>query len=429
MKNKFLKISFSFLAFLLMFSCSENDDYTNDSVVNATSPNLAVSLGFTNATTLIEQEASYPFSVSITEAQIVDVVVKLKQTDGTATAGEDFSMPNSVTIKKGSLSASGVITIHADELPEDEETVTIQIGLGNESNVSGVAGETVTFNIANLTDGDLVVGMSWAASSAVTDNYGTEIGAYDLADLRLLLTDSPYTTVYAGADGAGAETYVLEAGAPDGTYSFVADFYAAMYEIPADIDITLTFDQVGKINGQTHSFSNALNTTDSCPGLNYVMASVTKSGNSYSFEEVGEKSSLDLENYAGNWSVKTPYHNGLQNDFTAEVTDDTLFIDGIGQAFILNFWGETPTTSAPVEITLNSDGTVSIARQYVYTADYNGGLYDYEIEGSGTWNACGDKNILDLVYDIYYPGDANGIAKTYAAYLNYPYIGGTFTLD
>lgn len=429
MKNKFIKISFSFLALLLMFSCESNDDYTGDSVVNATNPSLTVSLGFSNTETLIEQEASYAFTVSISEAQIADVIVNLVQTAGTATAGSDFSMPSSVTILKGTMSATGEITIHSDELVEETETVTIQIGLGNESNVNSVASETVTFNIANLTDGDLVVGMSWAASSAVTDNYGTEIGAYDLADLRLLLTDSPYTTVYASADGAGAETYVLEAGAPDGTYSFVADFYAAMYEIPADIDITLTFDQVGKINGQTHSFSNALNTTDSCPGLNYVMASVTKSGNSYSFEEVGEKSSLDLENYAGNWSVKTPYHNGLQNDFTAEVTDDTLFIDGIGQAFILNFWGETPTTSAPVEITLNSDGTVSIARQYVYTADYNGGLYDYEIEGSGTWNACGDKNILDLVYDIYYPGDADGIAKSYAAYLNYPYIGGTFTLD
>ena len=185
MKNKFIKISFSFLALLLMLSCSDNDDYTNDSVVTATSPSLAVSLGFSNATTLIEQEASYSFSVSITEAQIADVIVYLEQTDGTATAGEDFSMPNSVTIKKGTLSASSEITIHADELPEDEETVTIQIGLGNESNVSGVAGETVTFNIANLTDGDLVVGMSWAASSAVTDNYGTEIDAYALADLRL----------------------------------------------------------------------------------------------------------------------------------------------------------------------------------------------------------------------------------------------------
>jgi hypothetical protein len=245
-----------------MLSCSDNDDYTNDSVVKATSPSLTVSLGFSNATTLIEQEASYPFSVSITEAQIADVIVNLEQTDGTATAGEDFSMPNSVTIKKGTLSASGEITIHADEIPEDEETVTIQIGLGNESNVSGVAGETVTFNIANLKSGDLVVGMSWAASGTVTNNSGEAVDPYALADLRLLLTDSPYTTVFASADGASAETYVLDGAAPDGTYSFVADFYAAMTELNSDLDITLSFDQVGAINSQTHLFKYALNTTD-----------------------------------------------------------------------------------------------------------------------------------------------------------------------
>ena len=428
MKNKFLKISFSFLAFLLMFSCDSNDDYTNDSLVNASSPSLAVSLSFANETTLIEQEASYMFSVAITEAQIADVIVNLAQTDGTATAGEDFTMPSSVTIKRGTLSASGEITILADELAEETETVTIQIGLGNESNVSGVTSETVTFNIANLTDGDLVVGMSWAASSTVTNNYGEEIDAYALADLRLLLTDSPYTTVYDSADGAGAESYVLSGAAPDGEYSFVADFYAAMDELPADLDITLSFDQVGAINGQTHSFSNALNTSDSCIDLNYVMATVTKSGNSYAFVEVGQKSSLVLQTYVGDWMVNTPYNVGLQNDFTAELTGDTLFIDGIGQDFIQNFWGETVTTSTPVEMQLNSDGTVTIARQYVYTADYNGALYDYEISGSGTWNSCGSTPVLDLSYDIYYPGDANGIAKNYASYLNTPYVGGTFTL-
>jgi hypothetical protein len=211
MKNKFLKISFSFLAFLLMFSCSENDDYTNDSVVKATSPNLAVSLGFTNATTLIEQEASYPFSVSITEAQIVDVVVKLKQTDGTATAGEDFSMPNSVTIKKGSLSASGEITIHADELPEDEETVTIQIGLGNESNVSEVASEIVTFNIVNVTSGDVVIDLTWTSSATITDNQGNAIAAEDLADLEILVTNAtiPTSQTFLSIDAvAGFESFI-----------------------------------------------------------------------------------------------------------------------------------------------------------------------------------------------------------------------------
>jgi len=429
MKNKFIKLSFTFLAFLLMFSCDGNDDYTGDSVLTASSTAVTVSLDFTNDQTLVEQEAEYGFTVTLSAIQMVDVVVNLEQTDGTATDGVDFSIPHTITISKGTLSASDVISIHADEIIEETETATIQIGIGNEVNVNGVSGQTVSFNIANLVEGDLVVGMSWAASSTVTNNYGEEIDAYDLADLRLLLTDSPYTTVFDSADGAGAETYVLAGNAPDGTYSFVADFYAAMSEIPAGIDITLTFDQVGAVNGQTHSFTSALSTPDFCVNLNYVMATVTKSGDSYSFTEVGQKSDIVLQNYAGNWSVETPYHAGLQNDFTAEVSDDTLFIDGIGQAFMQNFWGETVTTSAPVEIQLNSDGSVTIPRQYVYTADYKGDLYDYEIGGSGTWNSCGSKNLFDLTYDIYYPGDANGIAKTYAAYLDYPYIGGTFTLD
>ena len=393
MKNKFLKISFSFLAFLLMFSCDSNDDYTNDSVVKAVSPSLAVSLSFANETTLIEQEASYMFSVAITEAQIADVIVNLAQTDGTATAGEDFTMPSSVTIKRGTLSASGEITILADELPEETETVTIQIGLGNESNVSGVTSETVTFNIANLTDGDLVVGMSWAASSTVTNNYGEEIDAYALADLRLLLTDSPYTTVYDAADGAGAESYVLSGAAPDGEYSFVADFYAANYEIEADLNLTLTFDQVGVINGQTHSFAAALSTLDVCADLNYVMAKITKSGNSYSFEEVGEKSSFNQNIFAGTYSeVSDSNVNGWLTagaTMTAGTLPGELIVAGIYEG-LFEYWGESFQpgfgNEGLVKIYLNSDGTVTLPNQYAGQTEP--GPYDYYYNGSGTYNVC-----------------------------------------
>lgn len=309
MKNKFLKISFSFLAFLLMFSCDSNDDYTSDSVVKAVSPSLAVSLSFANETTLIEQEASYMFSVAITEAQIADVIVNLAQTDGTATAGEDFTMPSSVTIKRGTLSASGEITILADELAEETETVTIQIGLGNESNVSGVTSETVTFNIANLTEGDLVVGMSWAPSGTVTDNYGEAIDPYLIADLRLLLADSPFTQVFDSADGAVAETYVFDGGAPNGEYLFLADFYGAMDEIISDLDITLTFNQIGAINDQIHTFTAGLSTEFICDNNYLTMAKVTKTGESYTFEEVGITNSAP--SIAGVYNVVS---NGVSTD-------------------------------------------------------------------------------------------------------------------
>jgi hypothetical protein len=393
MKNKFIKISFYFLTLLLMFSCAENDDYTGDTVLTVSSPSLEVSLGFSESQTLIEAETSYDFTVSLSETQAVDVVVYLEQTEGTATAGEDFSMPSSLTIKKGSLSASDVITIHEDEIMEDTETVTIKIGAGNEANVSGVSSKTVSFNIANLTDGDLVVGMSWAPNSSATDNYGKEYGAYELADLRLLLTDSPYTTVFDSADGAEDESYILKGDAPDGTYSFVADFYDAISDIPMDLDITLTFDQVGKINGQTHSFTAALNTTDACADLNFVMATVTKTGDSYTFAEVAEKSSFDSAVFVGEY---TELSDSNINDFLTEDisvaagTDGELIITGIYDGLFTLAWGEVFQpgfgNEGLVKISLNSDGTVNMPGQYM--GQTLPGPYDYWINGSGTYNIC-----------------------------------------
>lgn len=392
MKNKFIKISFYFLTLLLMFSCSENDDYTGDTVLTVSSPTLAVSLGFPNAQTLIEQEISYDFTVTISEIQAVDVVVYLEQTEGTATVNEDFSMPQSVKIERGALSASGKITIHEDEIMEDTETVTIQIGAGNEANLSGVSGQTVSFEIANLTEGDLVVGMSWAASSLVTDNYGNEIAAYDLANLRLLLADSPYTRIYDKANGTANETYILSEAAPDMTYSFIADIHAAMSEIPVDLDITLTFDQVGVINGQTYSFSTALNTADFCPTVNYVMATVTKSGNSYSIAEVGEKNSLDLNDVIGTWSGQATWFDVY--GYTSEVitsmdVNGDLLINGLAFQWFkgVEFWNEVIISNTPVKITFNDGCTDDfiIEEQPYIVSTWNGSPQPaYNLSGFGT---------------------------------------------
>ena len=396
MKNKLIKISFSFLTLLLMFSCAENDDYTNDSVLTVSAPALSVSLGFPNSQSIVEQEASYDITVSITSTQSVDVVVYLKQIDGTASAGEDFSMPSSLTIPKGSLSASDVISIHADEIIEDTETVTIQIGSGNEANVSGVSSETVSFEIANLTDGDLVVGMSWEISTATTDDTGAAIDPYDFADLRLSLTNVPYTQILQTADGAADETYTLSGDAPDGEYYLVADIYASMEDIIRDLNITLTFNQVGIINGQKHTFSNGLSTEYSCANNYLIMAKVSKSGENYTIEEIGENSAAP--SIAGTYDVVTngestdsgPTNNPLV-DFasTVVVTDNGngtyTFSDGwagvyvewytiYGYTFLeeqtitltpclelIGAWTDAFGGSNALRGTVNTDGTLSIS--------------------------------------------------------------------
>ena len=402
MKNKFIKISFSFLALLLMFSCESNDDYTGDSVVNATNPSLTVSLGFSNTETLIEQEVSYAFTVSISEAQIADVIVNLVQTAGTATAGSDFSMPSSVTILKGTMSTTSEITIHSDELVEETETVTIQIGLGNESNVNSVASETVTFNIANLTDGDLVVGMDWNASSTVTDNYGKEIGAYDLGDLRLLLTDG--TNILDGADGAVAETYTLVANAPDGVYYIVADFYDAM-DIPADLDITLTFDQVGTMNNVTSTFPSAINTNFNCANNFVTLTKITKVGTNYTLSDVGVN---NIDSQAVSWGGIDTYDyyapDGWDSKITTGVDCGGKLIKGLNAEWMVNVWGESIESEALVYYTVDASGTITIPLQELFTTSWNGAPYDYQVSGTGTYDDSGDVPVIHLEYILQQDG-------------------------
>lgn len=160
----------------------------------------------------------------------------------------------------------------------------------------------------NYTEGNLIINMTWEASSKVTDNYGTEIGAYDLANLRLLLTDSPYTTVFESADGPTTETYILNGDAPDATYLLVAELSNAM-TIPMDLDITLTFNQVEKINGQKYTFTKGLSTEYACANNYLIMAKVSKSGENYTIEEIGENSAAP--SIAGTYDVVT---NGESTD-------------------------------------------------------------------------------------------------------------------
>lgn len=395
MKKHIIKIALVLSAAILTIACNE-DDATGAATVTAKSPSLNVTLGFANSQTLVEQEATYAFTVTLSEPQIVDVRIYLEQISGTATNGDDFSMPSLVTIPAGKTSVSDVILLHADDLIEDTETATIKIGTGLESNVGGISSQTITFNIANLTEGDLAIGLEWETAETITDNYGNEIGAYAAADLRLLLTDVPYTTLLDGADGGSAEHYVLDGAAPDGEYYIVADFYDAT-DIPVDLNLTLTFDQVGVINGQTHSFAAALNTTDICADLYFILAKVTKTGDTYAFQEVGTRSAFNVSLFAGTYSeISDTNVNGWLTDGCTMTVGDTpneLIVSGI-YAGLFAYWGETFQpgfgNEGLVSITLNADGTVTFPNQYV--GQTLPGPYDYYYSGSGSYSLC-DKTI------------------------------------
>ena len=139
-----------------------------------------------------------------------------------------------------------------------------------------------------------------------------------------------------------------------------------------------------------------------------------------------------LSDLAGVWGVDDTYTNGTyfdEQNFTATWDGTYLITSTLGQDFIKNFWAEDVTSADAVQITVTADGMVTIPRQHVFTTVYAGAPYDYEIEGSGTWvSLCGEAPVMKLQYDIYYEGDTDGLADSYAGFLGAPYLGATFVL-
>ncbi|SHI35232.1 hypothetical protein [Algibacter luteus] len=311
MKNKIYKIALVLSAFVFAIACENTDDLTGDSVVSPSNPALSVSLDFGPTESLIETEADYGFTVSLSQPQVVAVEVYLELLpNSTASEGSDLSFPHHIRIPAGSTSVSDVITIHGDDLAEDTETAVIRIGTGKEANVSATNSQVVSFNIMNYTEGDIAIDMTWTSPQDFTDNFGNAIDDEEIGDLILYVSDAniPTSINYLTVDNAfGFESFVFEEAYPDGEYYLVAGFYSAgdFGGNDAALDISLTFNQPGVINNRVVTVPNALNTAfASCQTS--VIAKLTKSGTNYTIESVGLANSVGVpasDMYVGDYSM------------------------------------------------------------------------------------------------------------------------------
>lgn len=131
----------------------------------------------------------------------------------------------------------------------------------------------------------------------------------------------------------------------------------------------------------------------------------------------------------GTWSGSDAWYG---SGFTATLNDDGVSLDIYGLAFdfMEQWWGEPVIADGTATASIAGNGLLTIPRQYVFTTVWNGANYEYEIEGSGKWTNCGDSPTMLITYDIYYPGDALGLAATYSpAYLPTPYMTADVTLS
>lgn len=215
------------------------------------------------------------------------------------------------------------------------------------------------------------------------------------------LTVDPATTLASNMYTLSSNTITIPAGKTSGSVTFKT--------IAANMPVDVPLKLVLTLNAGEHNSPSATATK-----LTYTVKR-------FAFCPLN-----GLADLVGTWTGEDAYYG---TGFTTSIDNGKIKVEGMGEAFIEDWWGEQVVAGGSFLMTINGNGTVDIPRQYIFTTVYQGDNYDYEVKGTGKWENCGANPRLIITYDIYYPGDADGLAKTYAGYLdNIPYLTADVTL-
>jgi len=387
------------MSILIITSC-EKDKFTNNTQLKPNDVQVTIT-GPSGVVSLVEAETSYTVNIKLSAPQIVNVKFYITQVGGNATMGEDYTLSsNKVVIPAFSTSGSFDINIKSDELLEDTETFTLQVGDDRTTNVNFTPA-TFDFEIKNVTGSSLSVDMSWATDAA--DAIGLDLAPEKAVDMRMLIVHAD--TVYAVVDGAAFESYTFSDADPDGTYLIATDISSTVdagdFNSPITIDMALEFNQVGTINGMTLSYPAVMTNEFACDKYRTYLAKIDKAGSNYTIDK---DVSLDKPGFAGNYSG-TDAHFILSDNKT--ILPSSIVLDGcnkeifgVNKAWMEEFWGETIVKEGNVAFTIADDGTFTIEEQYIFTTEYKGDLYPYSVQGSGTYDDSGDYPVLKFDYTL-----------------------------
>jgi hypothetical protein len=168
MNRNLLKFSFLALGALFIAGCDDDEGTPKPSTATFYSSALTHSEGTAGTVTL---------GVSLDNPAVVDTEIALTAS-GTATAGEDYSIPASIIIPKGEMTGTIPVTINRDIFFEGDETISITMsaaGLSTESApyVVTIQEDDCDFNFFNNLTGvdvhlDGAEGGDWMGAGAIT---------------------------------------------------------------------------------------------------------------------------------------------------------------------------------------------------------------------------------------------------------------------
>ena len=390
MITKNYKSIFSFVAALtigfFMVSCDQEDD-TGYSTMVPTSPSLGITVSETNVI-LVENDQVFEFTASLSEVQLVDVKLYAFQAGGDAD-GDDFELTGSLVIPAGATSATGTLKILKDDVIEETETLKIQIGDNKTANASKDSG-FIDVTILNYEDGDLIIDLAWSLTEPAYEDDGTELDPTEMGDLVLSLSSTPdLENIIGQADGGSFETLVMPSSTPDGVYYVIASFWDANSDITRGFNLLLDLNQPGVITADGYEYPAALDSGNSCSTVYFITGTITKSGESYTYESTGEiKTPVVLEDFVGVYEGETPY--GPTNIVTTLNANGQLEETGMSVEWMTGFWGEVITDQTTLLMDVDmATGNFTIAQAYYMQTTYDGAVQPpYDLVATGNLNAC-----------------------------------------
>jgi hypothetical protein len=376
----------SILVVAAVFAACSDDDNTGDSTLTPTAPTVNITIEHPTVT-LLEKDSSFGFTVTLTEPQIVDVAVYVEVSGGDATADEDFTYTSLITIPANRTTASGSVSIKADDIPEDTETLEITIGDTRTENAA-ITPAKMSFTILNEASTSLPLKLSWGGTAF--DAAGSPIDATAIADMILLIVDATTGDVVDGADGAGFESYEVAAELEDGEYYVVAAIFGAMdirdFTAIPTLDLTLEYSQAGVISPTTLEFPASYFVGAVCGENVYTMAKIVKTGSTYEVTRVAEGvETRDLSELEGNYQGSS---GGAAVTITSGPRMDALRVSNFAR------------TSNPVYLQSSvcvGDGELTIPMQSISVYNAVTGLAEIRfVSGTGTYAG----NTIELNYTI-----------------------------
>lgn len=284
-------VALGILSVLLFTQCSD-EDYTGYGTVNPSNPTVAIT--WDAPASMEEMDVVYPFTITLSEVQVADIVFNISADASTATEGEDFDLStHSIRIPAYSTTGSGSLTIYSDALPEETETISVQIGDAALGNVNFTP-ETRTVDITNLVSDDILVSFDWSGTvDGAVDGVATP--GIDLCgvDMDFLVGDDTTLDIgdYTCATGACPEQYLFTADTwanGDGTFYFGVNLWDAAGITAADgsplaVPVTMNLAQVGVVNLSAAQDPSTVIMTDNDGSTVDPVLKVVVAGSSFSF--------------------------------------------------------------------------------------------------------------------------------------------------